>query len=169
MAESGDMLPAIPPKKLDEFAPSFDVIGPDKKKFTVAADYDSNRAFSQIVISRIRSIYLKELDKIEIGVVRVDSQGLKRMVEIGLAIEDGARAAYGDRKKSPSEEAMQAFGSMAIGAVRAASQGAMNTPDYNARLDKIRALRTPRIKKAKPAPEGSSDAPIDIQPEPPAQ
>ncbi len=144
MAEAQNLPAEI--KQSSTFAPTITVVGPDKQRFEVATNAAANRARSQIVASRLRSIVEAKIKKIETDQLDPTVKDLKQLVEAARVVEEIAAAAY-DAKKGLGKSHTSAFEQMALGVVREATQGAVagamaaqGEDPLKARLSKIRNL-----------------------------
>lgn len=149
MDQPPENLPAQAPVDILKFAPSLIVLGPGNQKFSVPTTPDSNRAFAQITVSRVRAVVGKTLQKLEEQIdkdgAQLDLKTLKTIAEIVKTVEDTAALAYGQRGRSPTEEVISDFAALSIATVKAAAQGAAEGAakrpiNFNEKLQRMKSL-----------------------------
>jgi len=120
------MPPAIAPPeiKLRDFLGTITVVGPDNRKFEVAVNAAANRARAQMTVSKIHTLLDKRLDEIIAAGVVPDILTLKRITETAATLQEMSMTAY-EAKNPPPGTGSSDFERFAIGAVKAATEGAV--------------------------------------------
>lgn len=143
------------------YVPHIRVVAPDGRRFVVPATAKANRHTSQIVISKIRDMLDKTLDKLardaEEKQVPVSIKTLKELTETAARLQEMSFNAYGGGKVPPASEGNSSeLERIANGLVRAAAEGAVTAASdgFKDKLERIKQLG----KKEKMA------EPIDVTP-----
>jgi hypothetical protein len=148
----------LPPTKeaeLSEFVPSIKVKGPDKKSFIVPVNRAANKAHSQLIVSRLRSIMERRLDEIEQSGEAVGTMEIGRLASAAEAIENMAERAYGSGKGINASSEFEDYAARTVKAVAAGfAMGNMNFQDRLAKMVKLG-----KLKQAEP-----TQKPRDTQP-----
>lgn len=131
--------------KLQDFAPSILVHGPRNAKFEVAVDASASRAQWQIILSKIDWLLEKKLELMRKKAEEdeedlPDALTLNRIVTTAATLQGMSILAYGSGKGIDAPPGSE-FERLAIGAVKAATEGAVtamgNFKDKEARIREL--------------------------------